>query len=223
MLPYTRSRSPVGLEFVVDLHGPEGSHLLVDHPYNLYRDEPIVGSRPLAVEQIYNRPFRSLANAAGRYDSLVVITNRRRIGRDGKVYPERGVDRGRLLFARQQETTLADWYADPRTGIIEMRIPWGMLNVLDPSSRLVLHGSNSGEIAGQTTEGFRFVVESYDPARPTAGGDRMPNGSGGRSWAPVPSWSWPSWEEPRWYEELKPQFETMRRVFGDIPTPPHRE
>ena len=220
VLPYTRSRSPVGLEFVVDLHGPEGSHLLVDHPYNLYRDEAIVGSRPLAVQQIYNRPFRSLANAAGRYDSMVVITNRRRIGRDGTVYPERGVDRGRLLFARQQETTLADWYADQRTGIIELRIPWGMLNVLDPSSHLVLHGSNRGEVAGVATEGLRFVVESYDPARPTAGGDRLPNGDGMGRWGTVPVWSWPSWEEPRWYEELKPQFEAMRRVFGDIPNAP---
>lgn len=217
VLPYTRSRSPVGLEFVVDLHGPEGSHLLVDHPYNLYREEPIVGSRPVAVQQIYNRPFRSIANAAGQYDSMVVITNRRRIGRDGTVYPERGVDRGRLLFARQQETTLADWYAEPRTGIIEMRIPWGMLNVLDPSSRLVLHGSNAGAVAGVRTQGFRFVVESYDPARLAAGGDRLPNGADARSWGAVPLWTWATWEEPRWYEELKPQFETMRRVFGDIP------
>jgi hypothetical protein len=220
VLPYTRSRSPVGLEFVVDLHGPEGSHLLVDHPYNLYRDEPIIGSRPLAVEQIYNRPFRSLANAAGRYDTMVVITNRRRIGRDGTVYPARGVDRGRLVFAREQETTLADWYADSHTGIIELRIPWGMLNVIDPSSRLVLHGSNKGEVAGVATEGFRFVVESYDPARPTASGDRLPNGAGARSWGSVPLWSWPSWEEPRWYEQFKPQFETMRRAFADIPNAP---
>ena len=220
VMPYTKSRSPVGLEFVVDLHGPEGSHVLVDHPYNLYRDEPIIGSKPLAVEQIYNRPFRSLANTAGRYDSMVVITNRRRIGRDGRVYPARGVDRGRLLFARQQETSLADWYADARTGTIEMRIPWGMLNVIDPSSRLVLHGSNNGDVAGMTTDGFRFVVESYDPDRPTAGGDRLPNAAGARSWGPVPPWSWRSWDEPRWYEELKPQFETMRRVFGDIPNAP---
>jgi hypothetical protein len=220
LLPYTRSRSPVGLEFVVDLNGQEGSHLLVDHPYNLYRGEPIAGSKPLAVEQIYNRPFRSLANAAGRYDSMVVITNRRRLGRDGTVYPARGVDRSSLVFARQQETTLADWYADTKTRIIEIRIPWGMLNVLDPSSHMVLHGSNKGDVAGEATDGFRFIVESYDPARPHAGGDRLPNGRDARSWGQVPLWTWSSWEEPRWYEELKPQFETMRRAFGDIPNAP---
>jgi hypothetical protein len=220
VLPLTRTRSPVGLEFVLDLQGPEDSHLLVDHPYNLYRDEPIVGSKPLADEQIYNRPFRSLANAAGKYDSIVVVTNRRRFGRDGTVYPRQSVNRSRLLFARQSENSLADWYADSATAVIEVRIPWGMLNVLDPSSRLVLRGSQSGDIAGVTTDGFRFVVESYDPSHPRAGGDHLPNGSPGTAFGPLPTWSWQSWEEPRWYEELKPQFETMRRAFADIPNAP---
>ena len=222
LLPYTRTRSPVGLEFVVDLHGPEGSHLLVDHPYNLYRDEPITGSAPLAVEQIYNRPFRSQANAADRYDSTFVITNRRRIGRDGTTYERRGVDRGRLLFARQTDNTLADWYADSLTGVIEVRVPWGMLNVIDPSSRLVLHGSRSGEVAGVKTDGFRFVVESYDPRHPRESGDRMPNGARAGEFGPVPTWSWAEWDEPHWYSELKPQFETMRRTFAAIPNEPAR-
>jgi hypothetical protein len=220
VLPYTRTHSPVGLEFVLDLHGPDGSHLLVDHPYNLYRDEPIVGSHPFAVEQIYNRPFRSFANAAGRYDSVLVVTNRRRISRDGTVYPARRVDRGRLLFGRQSENTLADWYADSLTGVIEVRIPWGMLNVLDPSSRLVLRGSKDGGVAGVATDGFRFVVQSYDPGKPGSSGDRMPNGDTPSAFGAPPLWSWPVWEEPRWYPELKPQFETMRRTFAEIPNAP---
>jgi hypothetical protein len=222
VLPFTRSRTPVGLEFVLDLHGPEGSHLLVDHPYNLYRDEPIAGSHPLAVEQVYNRPFRSLANSAGRYDSILVITNRRRIGRDGTIYAAQGVDRTRLLFARQSETSLADWYADSLTGIIEIRIPWGMLNVVDPSSRLVLRGSISGEVGGIATDGFRFLVESYDPSQPTHSGDRMPKGATPGKFAMPPTWTWPSWEEPRWYADIKAQFETMRRTFADIPNAPAR-
>ena len=169
---------------------------------------------------MYNRPFRSLANAAGQYDSTIVITNRRRIGRDGTVYDRRGIDRGRLLFARQSDNSLADWYADSLTGIIEVRIPWGMLEVLDPSSRLVLNGSRSGEVAGVKTDGFRFVVESYDPHHPGRSGDRLPNGTMKTAFGAIPTWSWREWEEPRWYPELKPQFETMRRVFAEIPSTP---
>jgi hypothetical protein len=219
VLPYTRARSPVGLEFVVDLHGQEGSHLLVDHPYNLYRDEPIVGSHPVEAEQIYNRPFRSQPNAAGRYDSVIIVTNRRRTGRDGKVYSRRGVDRSRLLFAKQTENTLADWYADTTTGTIELRIPWGSLNVLDPSSRLVLHGTDNGVVAGVVTDGFRFVVQSYAPEEP-ARGDRLPRGASPNEFGSIPTYTWPTWDEPHWYPEVKPQFEAMRRTFGAIPNVP---
>jgi hypothetical protein len=221
LLPITHSRSPVGLEFVVDLHGPEDSRVLVDHPYNLYVDKPILGSRPRAVQQVYNRPFRSVQNAAGRYDTILVATNRRRIGRDGRVYPQRSIDRGRLVFARQDESSLGDWYADTLTGVIELRIPWGMLNVLDPSSRWVLRGnSRTGEVAGIRTDGFRFIIESYDPTRPGEVGDRLPRGPRPDSFGAVPTWTWPTWQEPRWYAEPKPQFETMRRAFGAIPDRP---
>jgi hypothetical protein len=218
-LPYTGSRSPVGLEFVVDLRGPTNSRVLVDSPYNLYRSAKIRGSSPPATQQIYNRPFRSVANADGRYDTLFVVTNRRRIGRDGAVYPERGYDRNLLLHARQDETTLADWHADTTSGTIEIRIPWGMLHVLDPSSRQVLRGLNGdarrGRPAAVATDGLRFVVESYDPRAPTSGrGERLPRGSHG---VLPPLWTWPTWETPRWYEEVKPLFEAMRETFGKLP------
>jgi hypothetical protein len=215
-LPYTGATSPVGLEFVLDLHGPEGSHLLVDHPYNLYRSALIEGSSPPAMQSVYNRPFRTRANADGRYDSLVVTTNRRRVGRDGRIYPARTYDRNVLLFARQTETTLADWYADTATGTIEVRIPWGMLHVLDPSSRQVLYGNErTGEVEGATTDGFRFVVQSYDPRNPRTGGAWL-TGPRGAATTP-PTWSWATWEIPRWHAEIKPVFDAMRQTFDDIP------
>jgi hypothetical protein len=222
-LPYTRTPSPVGLEFVLDLHGPEGSHLLVDSPYALYRHEPIRGAHPPATQSVYNRPFRTRANADARYDTLWVTPNRRRLGRDGTVFPAQRLSRNRLAHAREQETTLADWYADPVTGTIEVRIPWGMLHVLDPSSRTVLFGNAGASLpAGRTTVGFRFVVESFAPgASPDAAmsGDRLPRGTDA-PFGPPPVWSWPTWEQPRWYAERKPAFEAMRETFERIPERP---
>ena len=220
-MPYTFSASPVGLEFVLDLHGPAGSHLLVDQPYSLYRDRPIRGSVPLVSQQVYNRPFRSVSNADGRFDSLRVVTNRRRIGRDGTVYPAVAHDRSLLLFAPQGETTLTDWYADARTGTIEVRIPWGMLHVLDPSGRVVLRGdARTGAVGGVRTDGFRFVIQSVDPADLSRPGDRLPRGATPAQFGAVPTWSWATWEEPRWYADIKPQFAAMQKAFGDIPNAP---
>lgn len=218
-LPYTLTPSPIGMEFVIDLNGPQGSHLLIDVAYNLNRAIRIPGSRPPAVQRVYNSPFRTLPNSDGRYDTLVVTPNRRRFGRDGTVYPSISYDRNLLRFATQTETTLADWFADSATGIIEVRIPWGMLHVLDPSSRNVLYGdARTGEIDGVETDGFRFVVQSYNPANPAAAGGLMPRGTGAaKTFANVKTWAWPKWQEPLWHAEVKPLFAAMKKTFDAIP------
>ncbi|CAN5900463.1 hypothetical protein BH11GEM1_BH11GEM1_19080 [soil metagenome] len=220
-LPRTGARSPVGLEFVLDIGGPGATQLLVDHPYNPYRPVTIPGSRPAVVQYVYNRPFRTVANSAGQWDSLVVVPNRRRIGRDGQIYPAISYNRNRLTYARQQENSLADWFADPSTGVIEVRLPWGMLQLVDPSSRSVLFGNAAtGEIAGARTDGFRFVVESYDPADPRAGADHMPHGRSPNLFAAPTLWTWPTWEVPTWHAEVKPLFGAMQRAFAGIPEHP---
>lgn len=219
-LPHTGTRSPAGLEFVLDIGGPGDTQLLVDHPYNPYRAVTIPGSRPAAVQYVYNPPFRTLANSAGQWDSLVVVPNRRRIGRDGHVYPAISYNRNRLTYARQQDNSLADWFASA-AGVIEVRIPWGMLQLVDPSSRSVLHGNAAtGQVAGVRTDGFRFVVESYDPANPRTGVDRLPRGVAAGTFAQPPLWSWPTWEVPAWHAEVKPLFGAMQRAFGSIPEHP---
>jgi hypothetical protein len=180
---------------------------------------PIRGARPAVAQSVYNRPFRTRANADARYDTLWVTPNRRTIGRDGTVFPAQRYERNRLTFARQQETTLADWYADAATGTIEVRIPWGMLHVLDPSSHVVLYGEPRAELPrGRSTEGFRFVVQSVDPTSPrdVSRQDLLPQ-SGATGFAAPSLWRWPGWEVPRWHSERKPAYTAMRATFAAIP------
>jgi hypothetical protein len=213
-LPRGGTRAPVGLEFVLDLGGPDDARLLVDRAYNLYRFQPIAGTRPLQTQSVYNRPFRTRANADGLYDTLWVTPNRRTFGRDGRVYEAQRIERNVLRHARQQETTLADWFADSTSGTIEVRLPWGLLHVTDPSSHQVLYGVNGTDPASVKTDGFRFVVQTIDRATRRAHAS-LP-GRATELTAP-PTWRWPAWEEPRWYAERKPQFNAMREAFRSIP------
>ena len=213
-MPYTNTVTGTGLEFVLDLNGPSGSHLLVDEPYNLYRFLPIEGTSPVERMAVYNRPFTSAANSNGRYDTLMVQPNRRRIARDGRIYPAQLDNRSFLLHARQASTTLADWFSDAATGVIEIRIPWGMFHVLDPSSLLALHGMDAGgQPAGRVTDGFRFFVQSYDARAPLGGGDKLPRSGNRDAFGEAPLWKWSGWEEPTWHEEIKPLFNAMRETF----------
>jgi len=219
--PHTASPVPVGLEFVVDLRGVVGSQVLVDHPYNPYRPVAIPGSKPQAIQYVYNTNVRPVANSLAEWDSLVVVPNRRRIGPDGKIYPAISYNRNRLLHSRESDNSLADWFADPASGVIEVRIPWGMLQVVDPSTRSVLTGNTpDGFISSSATEGFRFVVESYDPSKPGVAGDVLPRGAGATRFGDIPTWTWPTWEVPQWHSEIKPLFGAMQRAFGSIPDHP---
>ncbi|HKC80116.1 MAG TPA: tetratricopeptide repeat protein, partial [Gemmatimonadaceae bacterium] len=216
--PHTGSQAPVGMEFVIDLRGVAQSQVLIDHPYNPYKPVTIPGSKPQAIQYVYNADVRTVANDLAQWDSLVVVPNRRRIGPDGRIYPALSYNRNRLLYSRESDNSLADWYADPANGVIEVRIPWGMLQVVDPSTRSVLAGNTpDGYVSGSATDGFRFVVESYDPAKPSAGGDTLPRGAGAARFADIPTWTWPTWETPQWHAEVKPLFAAMQRAFGAIP------
>ena len=220
-LPHTASRAPTGLEFVLDIGGPGATQLLVDHPYNPYRPVLIPGSKPPAIQYVYSHPLRTVANDAAQWDSVVVVPNRRRIGRNGQIYNAISYNRNRLLYSRESQNSLADWFADPASGVIEVRLPWGMLQVVDPSMRSVLFGNTvAGEAIGATTDGFRFVVESYDPANPRGGADHLPRGTPSSGFGDPPTWTWPRWESPQWHAEVKPLFGAMQRAFGAIPDRP---
>ncbi|MFL5483086.1 MAG: tetratricopeptide repeat protein [Gemmatimonadaceae bacterium] len=222
-LPNTGSKSPVGVEFVIDLGGPNASQVLIDHPYNLSKPMLIPGSKPMAIQYVNNAPFKTVGNDAGKWDSLVVVTNRRRISRDGKIFPSISYNRNRLLYAKQSETTLADWYTNDATGVIEIRVPWGILQVTDPSSRSVLFGmADSVTPATAVTDGFRFLVESYDPSNRGTTGDQMPRGGSTGTFANPSTWTWPIWETPHWHSEIKPLFGAMQQTFGQIPEHPQR-
>ncbi len=220
-LANTGSRAPVGLEFVLDLGGPQASQLLVDHLYNPYRPVAIPGSRPPAIQYVYNPAVRIVGNDLGQWDSLVVVPNRRKIGRDGTIYPALSYNRNRLLHSRESDNSLADWFANATTGVIEVRLPWGMLQLVDPSTRSVLFGNTSaGKVSGATTDGFRFVVESYDPSNPRSAGDKLPRVPGTSNFGEPPTWTWPPWETPQWYAQVKPLFAAMQRTFAGIPEHP---
>lgn len=96
--------------------------------------------------EIHRAPLRTAANGDGRYLPLLIETNRERVGRDGSRYPARYLDWGRLVRAENANGGRpggarrrgGDWALNEAAGVIEVGIPWGLLNVGDPSSRCVL-------------------------------------------------------------------------------------
>ncbi len=207
-----RLLAPTGMEFMVRLAGPEASLVLVDPPYDLLTHR-------------YNRPYRSVANEDGRYIEIVAETNRKRVGRDGTLYP---AIRHSMSPLRQGTTDpeapayddLADWSADAAAGVIELRLPWGLLNVTDPSSRQVVEdGADiTGGVGTATTEGFRIYAALVE----RRGGrvlDTLPPRDGAGWLNPsIPAlYSWPRWEEPTWHSRPKRSYFILRDRLAALP------
>lgn len=177
-----------GVEFLIEILGPGQSALLVVEGYDPFEGE----------ESIY-----SPKDSTGRFRPLRVQTNRERFARDGEFFPAVTVDRGSLHIV-DSHTANPGGRSDvvAADGRIEIRLPWALLNVTDPSSRTVLHSLERGRdrIGTQRTEGFRIYAYSFsleaesDPRL----ADQIPSGRGA-----APLYRWETWDRPTF--ELKPK------------------
>jgi hypothetical protein len=212
-------RSPVGLEMVVQVRG-DTAHVLVEAAVQQWeirsvrRDVERTGLRtpsfagpPAGLftgrwEQEYRRPLRPVARERGEFRPPRVVSNRLRFGRDGMEYAAAGYDRGIL---RQGPLPDGDWERTP-DGALEIRVPWLLLNVSDPSGRHVL-------LDPPTARGTdAFGVTQVGDVGVTLGVRR------GSRWSTVPAnaaarYSWEAWEEPKWVARRRPAFGVMRATW----------
>ncbi len=204
-LPHSQVRSALGYEFLVSLPSPDSGEIRVLPEYNRYSSiaDPRSGDD---LGRFYHRPISVVNREDGRFDSMFVVTNRARFGRDGTFYPAQGVNRGRLKFGRAATSTLADWYLDRAASLLQIRIPWDLLNVSDPSSRTLLYERNATGGFGTVTAGeFHFLVTAYDQRTGTH-----------EQLGPSPGWRWSGWSEPAWFARPKPAYDSLTATWGAI-------
>jgi tetratricopeptide (TPR) repeat protein len=196
---------PGRVEFELVLTDTSDAQLLVAPTYNPYLG-PRAGMRPTDLDAFYNRRATIDARPSeggAVFDSMFVATNRFRVARDGRMFPARGVNRGRLRYGRAVESTLADWFWDRRASVVEVRVPWGLLNVTDPSSRTVLaRVRDPGPFGTEVTDGFRFIVTAT-----------RRDGTVAARLAPAKPYVWATWEAPVWHERLKPAYYAMQALW----------
>ena len=199
-------------------------------------------------------PLRTQAHEDGLYVPLVINVNRERHTADGTVYPEQSLDAGRLALGRERTRRgappddrvrsydpAAEWWIDRNRGVIEVALPWGLINVGDPSSRAVLDDlPETDEVECVTTGGIGllawatraagFRADSLGPTRPEAGRARPeetqflgPDGTrqlivGQHVQIVGPdsiSYLWNGWDRPITQERAKASAEVVRNAFNE--------
>jgi hypothetical protein len=128
--------------------------------------------------------------------------------------------------------SLADWNANVETNTIDLRIPWNLLGVTDPSSFRVMEGmERDGTVITAETTGFNLMAFSYQPAgdqnrpimqqrNPIA--DALP---GMASQTEIPasdlkSYRWVGWSAPHYSLRLKASYAILQKAFQALPETP---
>jgi hypothetical protein len=155
-----------------------------------------------------HRPARDrLSRADGRYDRLLTVVNRARVAADSTHYLGMGYDRGVL-----REGPLPDGaWERAGAGEIEVRIPWSLIGVTDPSSR---HVADPATVASRQVDAIRIVAAARGPL----GEWQVWPASGQRS--DVANVTWPTWDQPRFQSRRRPVFDSMREVFRELTPDP---
>jgi hypothetical protein len=207
-------RSEAGLEFVARFQGPQTA-VVADAPYDLFTHR-------------LDRPIRSVANDAGRFLMPRTESNRPRIGRDGTRFPGHRQEIGWLRQGTQDRRdpafdSRAEWQAGDAGGgwsFLEARIPWGLLNVGDPSSRRVLRDTvpPGDEVGTVVTDGFRLCLVRFRAGGPEALAPlaTLPAARDGALPLP-PLFTWPTWEQPTFHRVRKQSFDLLKVCLHGLP------
>ncbi len=224
LLPGIDVRWDSGTNFLLQLRGPANSRLLVAENYDPNHRMPLAtipkGSR------ILRRIGMQLALAdSADFQEVLTEANEPRYTRDGHVFPPLEFNRSRLPFGtadRDNPNYLSSalWYADATKGIIELRIPWGLLLVMDPSDRRAFAGTDqNGTPVSRPMSGVSiavFALMKQAASEPLKLRTALPSVENASLTAAPALYKWNRWDRAETRMYPKESYHALTRVFGEF-------
>lgn len=187
-----------GADFLIRLSGRNDSVIWTDVYYDIFQYDYAVRT-----EMLDPVPHQ-LEKDSGCFHSILLAMNRQyTLPETGERTPFEAFDTGMLHFgcgdpASEEYDSLSDLCAEGDT--VELRIPWMMLNIMDPSSKQAAGDFyTQDEIAPVTVEGVSLGV-CRDGARETV---------------PMALYTWENWDMPDSHERLKQSYYILQAYFAD--------
>jgi len=193
------AQAPSGMEFLITLRGPLESSLAVIPPYNSgsYRFSTYEG---LESRGVFEQPRK--------------LVNRQRMLADGTVIEARYENSGRLNFGSFTESGA---HVHITGSTVSLRIPWGRINVSDPSSRTVLDDGGTyftdplrDTLKTTVTEGIAVSVAVTDRVSGTVL-DALPQPGGEQNSPAVLAWE--PWNYPVFQVRLKSSYTVLQEYL----------
>ena len=207
-----------GANFLLKLSGPSSAKLYISENYN----PNMFVNEGTHLRKKYSMKVRSGDSV---FQEIFTEANQRRYGRDGSFFPPLFTNRSPLRYGTTDPLdpghfSIAALHASAGEKMIEIRIPWGLLYVMDPSSRLVFEGTDrKGNPRFRETEGVSIAALEI---RQTGGrstlADSIPALSTNRIES-IPLYEWEKWDYRRNVGRLKPAYYKLKEVFQELNAP----
>ncbi|RXT05807.1 hypothetical protein [Ammoniphilus sp. CFH 90114] len=194
--------SPTGLEFLIELKSEQDAKLLVIPSYNIAEGR-----------------FSSGRSQEGRFEEMRRLINKGGVRKDGTTYGAHFADGSSLKYG----TFVGNYnHWNSTEDRIHLRLPWGRINVTDPTSLQVLNDSRNleelegvlerDELRTEKTEGIRVSAVWLDKNQEVV--DLFPGGS---KLEESPPYQWKEWNKPVYKERLKESYPYIQEYFKSIP------
>lgn len=191
-------------DFVLKIHGQDDSRLLVDAYYDNYYFR--YGVLTNLIEK--NNKFHS--KNSGIFNPIRLTLEKGFVlPEDKTVIPFTGYETGLLLYGISDPNhvdynSLSDFYYED--GHLEVRIAWQLLNVMDPSNRIVIDDMHDrGKVSQIEVNGFNIGMELVKADSPTGTQDLM-----------MKEYTWDKWDQPTYHERLKKSYYIVQEGFKKL-------
>lgn len=188
-----------GVDFIIDINGKDNSTIKVQSYYDVFSYS--YGGKYSGVE----------ANKEGKDSSkfnpiYLCISGPIHLPEDNKDILLRKKETGKLIYGNgnpkdDDYNSLADFYINEN--VIEIRIPWQLLNVMDPSSECVMDDFYKvGGIQPLEIQGINIGTYIY--------------GVDNSSKIDLKRYEWAKWEVPTYHERLKSSYYILQDAMSKI-------
>ncbi len=233
-LPDINVRLEPGANFLVQLTGASSSRILIAENYNPNGRVRYAG-RIGEARLLRKRGMRVAPEDSVSFQEFIVETNQPRFARDGRYFQPLDYNRSALPFgsgdrASQRFSSHALWYADPEKGLIELRIPWGLLLMMDPSRLQAFAGTDEKEYSGvpgqwlpksRRTRGIAVAVFALRRTETPQGAElgvtsALPPLSGSEVEGEPAIYTWQGWNRVEVRPYFKLSYYALQKIFGEI-------
>jgi hypothetical protein len=187
-------------DFVIKISGENDSKIVVDRYYDsteyLYAE----------VLDLINSPLVERTKNTGIFQPIThVLSAEFTLPETGTKIPFSMYEAGKLRYGNSNPDSsnydsLADYYFGE--SFVEIRIPWLLLNVMDPSTKQIISDFNTGnqtEFTSEMTSGFNIGLTFIDD----------------QQWVNLSShlYDWESWDVVIYHERLKASYRILQEVL----------